>query len=91
MRLYVAGARLPFSLSDTLAPCVRTRHARRICLLVVPWPAANESWTEPEGVACRLYKSGVVLFGVNLGWPKKMERTTKRTLAKSAVEAVRTH
>ena len=91
MRLYVAGARLPFSLSDTLAPCVRTRHARRICLLVVPWPAANESWTEPEGVACRLYKSGVVLFGVNLGWPKKMERTTKRTLAKSAVEAVQTH
>ena len=39
---------------------------------------ANESWTEPEGVACRLYKSGVVLFGVNLGWPKNMERTTKR-------------
>ena len=42
-------------------------------------------------MACRLYKSGVVLFGVNLGWPKKMERTTKRTLAKSAVEAVQTH
>ena len=52
---------------------------------------ADDAWTEPEGVACRLYKSGVVLFGVNLGWPKKMERTTKRTLAKSAVEAVRTH
>ena len=52
---------------------------------------ANESWTEPEGVACRLYKSGLVKFGVNLGWPKNMERTTKRTLAKSAVEAVRTH
>ena len=52
---------------------------------------ANESWTEPEGVLCHLYKSGLVKFGVNLGWPKKMERTTKRTLAKSAVEAVRTH
>ena len=52
---------------------------------------ANESWTEPEGVACRLYKSGLVTFGVNLGWPRNMERTTKRTQAKSAVEAVRTH
>ena len=33
-------------------------------------------------MACRL-----VTFGVNLGWPKNMERTTERTQAKSAVEA----
>ena len=77
MRLYGAGAqRLHVSLSDTFAPCTDATRARRICLLVVPWPA-KESWTEPEGVACRLYKSGVVLFGVNLGCQKKMERTTK--------------
>ena len=62
MRLYGAGAqRLQFSLSDTFAASrTDAARARRICLLVVPWPAANESWTEPEGVACRLYKSGVV-------------------------------
>jgi len=52
---------------------------------------ADETWTEPEGVVCRLYNSGLVKFGVNLGWPKDMVRSTKRTLAKSAVEAVRTH
>ena len=38
-------------------------------------------------MVCRLYHSGLV----NLGWPKDMVRSTKRTLAKSAVEAVRTH
>ena len=27
---------------------------------------AEDSWTEPEGVLCRLYKSGLVKFGVNL-------------------------
>ena len=82
------------SLSDTLAPPLygrdtdtRVRLARR----AMASSKAEDSWTEPEGVLCRLYKSGLVKFGVNLGWPKNMERTTKRTLAKSAVEAVRTH
>ena len=45
----------------------------------------------PEGVLCRLYKSGLVKFGTNLGWPKHMAGTTTWTLTKSAVEAVRTH
>ena len=40
---------------------------------------AEDSWTKPEGVLCRrLYKSGLVKFGINLGWPKNMERTTKQ-------------
>jgi len=26
----------------------------------------EDSWTEPESVLCRLYKSGLVKFGVNL-------------------------
>ena len=95
MRLYGDGAHLQFSQSDTLAPtfhiCTVCPQARRLARRAMASSKANESWAEPEGVACRLYKSGLVKFGVNLGWPKNMERTTKRTLAKSAVEAVRTH
>ena len=51
---------------------------------------AGDEWLE-DGVLCRLYDSGVLKFGVNLGWPKSMEKTTKRTLTKDAVTAVRTH
>ena len=57
----------------------------------MPSSKADETWTEPEGVVCRLYNSGLVKFGVNLGCPKDMVPSTKRMLAKSAVEAVRTH
>ena len=98
MRLYGAGALAPpcFVVRHFSPSLVRTRRRTRAGVALFARRAmasskAEDSWTEPEGVLCRLYKSGLVKFGINLGWPKDMERTTKRTLAKSAVEAVRTH
>ena len=79
------------SLSDTLPLFVRTRHGHAFARRAMPSSKADETWTEPEGVVCRLYNSGLVKFGVNLGCPKDMVPSTKRMLAKSAVEAVRTH
>ena len=67
-----ARSRLEFSLSDTLAPPLYgTRHGlarASLSLLVVRMTSskAEDSWTEPEGVLCRLYKSDLVKFGVNL-------------------------
>ena len=59
-------------------------------LLLMLTSKADDAWTE-DGVQCRLYASGVVKYGINRGWPKRTERSTKRTLTKDAVTAVRTH
>ena len=56
----------------------------------MPASKAGDEWWE-DGVLCRLYKGDVVKYGVNAGWPKTMEKTTKRTLSKSAEMAVRSH
>ena len=65
---------------------------RPMCIAVLLMLAskADDGWME-DGVRCHLYASGVVKYGINLGWPKSMERTTRRNFTKDAVTAVRTH